>query len=146
MAAAKNFQRVARTVKWELDSSHLGFKTYRLDGFVAELTAGENAPAGTDTWEQFEAACVEEGLFFFPKLSETRKDGFARIFRRGTTMASILNVIRPASEGTEGAQALSLFAGTRREAANTPSEGDAKARDFSIAERRTRIPVASTKC
>ena len=101
MPTSKDFQRVARTVKRELYSDRLGFKTYQCERFVTELNAGSGLHVGEDMWKKLESAFLQEGLFVFPGLSETVEDGFARVFRSGTTIARILRVIRSPSEGSD---------------------------------------------
>ncbi len=104
MPTKDDFRKVARSVKKELDSDRLAFKTYQRDKFTTELkaVAGSGAHAsGGDTWQELEAAFVQEGLLVFPPLDETEEDGFTRVYRSGSRIAGILNAIRFPGGGSD---------------------------------------------
>lgn len=104
MPTKDNYRTVARVVKRELDSDRLAFKTYQREHFTKELkaTAGPGAHAsGEDTWQELEAAFLQEGLLAFPPLADTEEDGYTRIYRSGSRIAGILNAIRFPGGGSD---------------------------------------------
>src|SRR5258706_468835 len=97
MPSKDQFRWVARKIKKKLDIDKLAFKTYQRDKFVTELKAiaGSGAQSkGADTFEEIEAAFIQEGLLVFPSLTDTEEDGYTRVYRSGTRIAGILNAIR----------------------------------------------------
>ena len=95
MPTTDDFRKVARTVKRQLESDRLAFKVFRRERFIAELNAiaGLGPHAGEEKWEGLESAFFQEGLFFFPGLTEIDEDGFARVFQSDTRIARILLLI-----------------------------------------------------
>ena len=99
-----DYRKVAKSVKRELDADRLAFKTYQRDKFTTELKAVSGAGAhskGKDTWDELEAAFIQEGLLVYPPLSDTEEDGFCRVYRSGTMIAGILNAIRFPGGGSD---------------------------------------------
>jgi hypothetical protein len=104
MPKKDDFRKVARTVKRELDIDRMAFKTYQRERFTTELkaVAGAGAHGGSeDTWNELEASFLHEGLLVFPSLNETEEDGYTRVYRSGSRIASILNAIRFPGGGSD---------------------------------------------
>lgn len=104
MPTSDDYRKVAKTVKRELDSDKLAFKTYQREKFTTELKAIAGAGAhskGETTWEKLEHAFMQEGLIVFPPLGETEDDGFTRVYRSGSRIAGILNAIRFPGGGSD---------------------------------------------
>ncbi len=103
MPTKDDFRKVARIIKRELDADRMAFKTFQRDRFITELKAiaGAGAHGGDDTWDEIEAAFLQEGLIAFPSLKETEEDGFSRVYRSGTRIAGILNAIRFPGGGSD---------------------------------------------
>ncbi len=104
MTKKDDFRQVARTIKRELDDSRLAFKTYHRDRFGTELKARAGAGAhskGAVTDAEMEAAFMQEGLLIYPPLADTERDGYTRVFRSGTVVASILNALRFPGGGSD---------------------------------------------
>jgi hypothetical protein len=105
MTKKDDYRKVAKVIKRELDQDRLAFKTYQRERFTTELKAqsGEHAHAkgGGVTYDELELAFNQEGLLVFPPLNETEADGYTRVFRSGSRIASILNAIRFPGGGSD---------------------------------------------
>lgn len=104
MTKKDDYRQVAKVIKRELDQDRLAFKTYQRERFTTELKAqsGDHAHAkGGATYDELEMAFNQEGLLVFPPLNETEADGYTRVYRSGTRIASILNAIRFPGGGSD---------------------------------------------
>jgi hypothetical protein len=104
MPTKDDFRKVARLIKRELGGDRLAFKTYQRERFTTELKevagAGAHSKSG-DTWQELEAAFSHEGLLVFPPLDSTEEDGYTRVYRSGSLVASVLNSIRFPGGGSD---------------------------------------------
>lgn len=112
MANKDDFRIVAKGVKVELDSYRMAFKTFLLQDITKrlQLTAGSGAQIkGADTFEKLEMAFLQEGLLLFPAPAEAEEeDGYIRVIRSGSVLASILNSLRFPGEGSDDELAIML--------------------------------------
>lgn len=104
MAKKDDYRQVARMIKRELDDDRLAFKTYNRERFTTAL----KSVAGTGTHktgdsidDEIESAFAAEGLLIFPSMGQVEADGYTRVFRSGTLIASILNAIRFPGGGSD---------------------------------------------
>ena len=112
MPTKDDYRKVAMAIKRELDANKLAFKTYQRDFFTTKLKEVSGAGAhskGQDAWIELETAFIQEGLLVFPALSETQEDGFTRVYRSGTRIASILNAMKFPGGGSD--EELSILLG-----------------------------------
>ncbi|MBF0211971.1 MAG: hypothetical protein HQM00_00255 [Magnetococcales bacterium] len=104
MAKKDDYRRVARNIKKMLDTDKLAFKTYQRNQFTSDLkniVGSGTHKGGDDVWSELEVAFINEGLLVFPPLNETEEDGYTRIYRSGSRIASILNAMRFPGEGSD---------------------------------------------
>jgi hypothetical protein len=112
MTKLDDYRVVARSLKRELDSYRLAFKTLQAKDVMERLRErGENAHSkGKDVCDKLESALLQEGLITFPSLQDASEtDGYVRLIRSGTVLAGILNALRYPGEGSD--EELSLLLG-----------------------------------
>ena len=112
MTKLDDYRAVARSLKRELDSYRLAFKTLQAKDVMERLRErGENAHSkGKDVCDKLESALLQEGLITFPSLQDASEtDGYVRLIRSGTVLAGILNALRYPGEGSD--EELSLLLG-----------------------------------
>lgn len=104
MPSKDDYRKVAKEIKRELDSYRLAFKTFNLVEISRKLkeAAGNGAHSkGDDTFDELEAAFLQEGLLIFPSPTRAEEDGYVRVIRSGTVLAGILNALRFPGEGSD---------------------------------------------
>jgi hypothetical protein len=112
MTIKDDFRQVAKAIKRELDQDRLAFKTYQRERFATELRARAGSGAhkkGTTTDADMGWAFMQEGLLIYPPLdADTASDGYTRVFRSGSRIASILNALRFPGGGSDEELAILL--------------------------------------
>lgn len=112
MTKLDDYRAVARSIKRELDSYRLAFKTLQSRELLERLRErGDNAHVkGEDASQKLETALLQEGLITFPSLRDAvQGDGYVRLIRSGTVLAGILNALRFPGEGSD--EELSILLG-----------------------------------
>ena len=104
MPSKDDYRKVAIQIKRDLDSYRLAFKTFNLAEISRKLKdiAGDGAHnKGEDTFGELESAFLQEGLLIFPSPVRAEEDGYVRVIRSGSVLASILNALRFPGEGSD---------------------------------------------
>ncbi len=97
MPGRDSYLMLARQIRAELNTSHLAFKSYGRRDITERLrqVSGEATTrikqAGMA--KEIERIFLEQGLRFYPKLSETQSMADVRVWRAGTLAAEILDLI-----------------------------------------------------
>lgn len=103
MASKDDYRQAARKLKEQLDKTHSAFKTIQLAeiGAALNLHAGAGGQIkGATGAAEMETALLDEGLLVFPPLGSAT-DGYVRLYRSGTVIATILNAIRYPGSGSD---------------------------------------------
>ena len=94
--------KVAKQISDYMNSFGLAFKTYKVDAFdgMIKVVAGGGARISSPkSASEFSGILQERGFLIFPSIDES-SDGYVRVFRANSVIASLLSAFRyPGSDG-----------------------------------------------
>jgi hypothetical protein len=99
MSKTDDWNTIAKKIKEQLDKEKLAFKTFSrkdIENLIGE--ANENNHKGD--FPSLEQALMRVGFTMFPEL-KTEGEGYTRIFRAGSLIASLLNAITAPGEKSD---------------------------------------------
>ncbi len=102
MASKADYMKAAKQIADHMNAFKLAFKTYKVSDFddMIKAICGAGARVSTSTTSQeFTALLQERGFIIYPALSES-PDGFVRVYRANSVIASLLSALRyPGEDG-----------------------------------------------
>ena len=118
MPSKADYMKVAKQISDYMNSFGLAFKTYKVDDFdgMIKVVAGGGARISSPkSASEFSGILQERGFLIFPSIDESL-DGYVRVFRANSVIASLLSAFRyPGSDGDgQLASLLTTFQKRRR--------------------------------
>ena len=102
MPSKADYMKVAKQISDYMNSFGLAFKTYKVDDFdgMIKVVAGGGARISSPkSASEFSGILQERGFLIFPSIDESL-DGYVRVFRANSVIASLLSAFRyPGSDG-----------------------------------------------
>jgi|GEM_PF-2043047 len=118
MAAKDRFLTVAKNLKRELDSARAGFKSINIAELQERATevGGEGMHVTRDEGARTLTECLRDmGLTVFPALEAAPDDGYVRVIRSGSLLATILANLQTPGTGSDSDLGLLLNRIKRRD-------------------------------
>lgn len=97
MPSRHDYVALAKSVKRELDESHLAFRSYERRALTDRLRDLSGEPntriKAAGMAKEIEEVFAEQGLRLYPKLSETTTGHWIRVWRAGTIPTEVLDLV-----------------------------------------------------
>ncbi len=105
MPSRYDYVALAKELKKELDDGHLAFKSYERRALTERLRKIAGEPntriKSAGIAKDIEGIFAEQGMRFYPRLTETSTGDWVRVWRAGTLVAEILDHILNPSERSD---------------------------------------------